>query len=234
LKWLENDVILLRENYPIMGYRVCELFPERTKASVLRKAQMLNLKVKRKLRKELMEDRVGYLDIETSQLVADFGICYSWCIKEAGKEHYEQSTITRQELLDGTLDKRVIEELVDAMRHYTLLYTYYGSRFDVPFVRTRALMHEIPFIPRGEIEHRDLYYLARRVLRVHSNRLENVCAVLGIKGKTRIEQRYWILANTGEPEAIRYIAEHNRADVTILEKVHERLAEFEAQQRRWL
>ena len=217
-----------------MGYRVCELFPERTKAAVLRKAQLMNLKVKRKLRKELIEDRVGYLDIEASQLVADFGILYSWCIKQQGTNHYDQSIITREEILNGTLDKRVVEELIDAMRKYTLLYTYYGSRFDVPFIRTRALIHEVPFIPRGEIEHRDLYYLARRVLRLHSNRLENVCSVFGIKGKTKIEQKYWILANTGNPEALKYIAEHNRADVTILEKVHEKLASFEAQQRRWL
>jgi hypothetical protein len=64
--------------------------------------------------------------------------------------------------------------------------------------------------------------------------LENVCRALGIPGKTHIEQRFWVLANTGNPDAIKYICEHNKADVEILEKAHERLAKFESIGRRWM
>lgn len=169
-----------------------------------------------------------------SQLAANFGIIYSWVIKEQGKKKYDSAVITRKEILDGTLDKRVVQDCIDAMKEYTLIYTYYGTKFDVKFIRTRALIHGLDFIPRGEVEHRDLYYLAKRVFRLHRYRLETVCDALGIVGKTHIDQRLWILANTGNPEALKYIYDHNLADVDILERAHEKMAEFETRTRRWL
>lgn len=234
MKWTKEELEKLKANYPSMGFRSCDLFPYRTPASVIRKAELLRLKVDRKIREDGKEDRIGYLDIEASQLCADFGICYSWYIKEQGTDHYDYSYVTREELLDGTLDKRVVYELIEAMNKYTLIYTYYGSRFDIPFLRTRALVHNLKFIPRGEVQHRDLYYLARRVLKLSSNRLENVCRILGIEGKTHIDQRFWVLANTGNKEAIEYICDHNKADVDILELAHLRLAEFESMGRRFM
>jgi uncharacterized protein YprB with RNaseH-like and TPR domain len=232
-KWSKKEITTLQSLYPVMGYNVCILFPKRTKAAVLRKAELLNLKVNKKL-EQLQEDRIGYLDIEASQLKANFGIMYSWYIKVQGKNEFYSAHITREELLDGTLDKRVVQELVDTLKHFTLIYTYYGSRFDIPFVRTRALIHNIEFIPRGIVQHRDLYYLARRVLCLHSKRLEVVCSAFGIKGKTHLEERFWVRANTGDPESIEYICKHNKADVVILEKAHLRLAPFESMGRRWL
>ena len=234
MKWKESEEVSLKSNYPRLGYKVCSLFPNRTSASVIRKAEIMGLKVDKKLRQSMHEDRIGYLDIEASQLKADFGICYSWYIKEQGTDNYDFSAITRAELLNGTLDKRVISELIETLDKYTVIYTYYGSRFDIPFLRTRALIHGLDFIPRGEVESRDLYYLARRCLCLSSKSLENVCRALGIPGKTHIEQRFWVLANTGNPDAIKYICEHNKADVEILEKAHERLAKFESIGRRWM
>lgn len=232
--WTEEEEKLLKENYPTMGYKVVILFPDRTKSSVLRKVDWLGLKVKKGLRKATRKDVVGYLDIEASQLDADFGIMYSYVIKYQGQNKYESGVITREEILDGSLDKRLCEQLVEDLKKFTLIYTYYGTGFDIPFIRTRCLMNNVQFVTRGEVEHRDAYYLARRCLKLHSNRLENVCAVLGIKGKTHLDGKYWILANSGNSEALKYIYDHNIADTQILEKAHERLAEFEAPKMRWI
>ena len=233
-KWTVEEENILRNNYPVMGYKILDLFPTRSKSSVLRKAAWLNLKVKKDLRKAMREDVLGYLDIEASQLNADFGIIYSWVIKYAGQNKYEHSVITRDEIIDGTLDKRVCQDLVEALKKFTCILTFYGTGFDIPFVRTRCLMNNIPFVLRGEVEHKDIYYLARRCLKLHSGRLESVCDALGIVGKTHLDGRQWILANSGNPEALEYILDHNKADTVILEKVHERLAEFEAPKMRWI
>jgi uncharacterized protein YprB with RNaseH-like and TPR domain len=233
-KWTVEEEEKLRENYPLLGYKVITLFPDRSKSSVLRKADWLSLKVRKGLRKALRTDVVGYLDIEASQLNADFGIIYSWVIKYQGQNKYEQAVITRDEIIDGTLDKRVCQELMEALKKFTLIYTFYGTGFDLPFIRTRCLMNNVSFIPRGEVEHRDAYYLARRCLKLHSGSLDSVCSALGIVGKTHLEGRFWILANSGNPDALKYILDHNRADTVILERVHERLAEFEAPKMRWV
>ena len=232
--WSIEEEKTLKEFYPTMGYHVIELFPDRTKSSVLRKVDWMSLKVTKGLRKATRKDIVGYLDIEASQLDADFGIMYSYVIKYQGQNKYEIGVVTRQEILDGILDKRVCEQLVDALKKFTLIYTYYGTGFDIPFIRTRCLMNGVKFITRGEVEHRDAYYLARRCLKLHRNSLDNVCSTLGIKGKTHLDHKFWILANSGNPEALEYILDHNKADTVILEKVHEILAEFEAPKMRWV
>lgn len=233
-KWSQQEENLLKDNYPLLGYSVCKLFPDRTKGSVLRKADWLELKVNKKARKAGKVDKIGYLDIESSQLTANFGWMYSWCLKDQDSKTVHSAAVTREEIMKGVLDKRIVQELVELMKQYTLIYTYYGTKFDIPFIRTRAIFWGIDFIPYGEVEHRDLYYLARFKLRLHSNRLECVCDLMGIKGKTHLEPKWWVLANTGNEEAIKYISDHNKWDVVILEEVHKKLGEFEAKTRRYL
>jgi uncharacterized protein YprB with RNaseH-like and TPR domain len=225
-KWSVEEENKLRENYPFLGYKVLSLFPDRSKPSVIRHADWMNLKFDKKARKESKVDKVGYLDIESTGLTGNFGWLISWCIKEQDSKKILSAHVTREEILDGTLDKRIVQELVETMKQFTLIITYYGARFDIPMVRTRAIFWEIPFIPYGEIEHKDLYFLARSRLRLHSNRLDSVCDLMGISGKTHLEPRIWVSANTGNEESIKYIVEHNRWDVIILEEVHRKLGEF--------
>ncbi len=233
-KWSIEEENLLRENYPLLGVKVLSLFPTRSKSSVLRKASWMSLKIKKGLRNAIREDISGFLDIECSQLNADFGIIYSWVIKYAGQNKYESAVITREEIMDGTLDKRVCQELIEALKKFTVIMTFYGTNFDIKFIRTRCLINNIPFVVRGDVEHKDVSYLEKRCLRLHSGRLESVCDALGVVGKTRLDGRYWILANSGNPEALKYIFEHNKADTVILEKVYEKLVEFEAPKMRWV
>ena len=233
-KWTESEEILLKDQYPLLGYKVCKLFPDRTKGSVIRKADWLNLRINKKIRKEGKVDKIGYLDIESTQLTANFGWMISWCIKEQDSPKIHTATVTREEIINGVLDKRIVQELIETMKQFTCLYGYYSNRFDFPFIRTRALFWGIDFVPYGEIEIKDLYYLAKFKLRLHSNRLECVCDLMGIKGKTHLEPKMWIMANTGNEEAIKYINDHNKWDVIILEKVHQKLGEFEAKTTRYL
>lgn len=230
--WSDDEIALLRLNYPLLGYKVCELFPSRTKSSVIRKADWLDLRVNKKIRKAAKEDRVGYFDIEASQLNANFGWMYCWSIKVKDEKTIISACVNKKEIQDGTLDKRIVSELVEALKGFTAIYTYYGTGFDFPFARTRALSHGLEFIPYGELEHHDLYYLVKSKLRLHRNRLENACELVGIKGKTHLDPEKWVLANTGNEDAIKYIFNHNVADVVILEELHKKLAPFEARNRR--
>ena len=234
MKWNEEDEELLRIAYQKFGYRVTDLFPERTNSAVLRKADRMRLKIDRVGREKYNEDRTGYLDIEASNLKANFGICFSWCIKEQGTDHMDYAVVTKEEMRDGTLDKRVVQECIDAIEKYTVIYTYYGTGFDVPFLRTRALMHGLTFPPASEILHRDMYYQVRRLLSINRKSLDVACGVLGIEGKTHINWKFWVLAMTGNEEALSYIFEHNKYDVIILEKLHERLAPWEGRGRKYI
>ncbi len=181
----------------------------------------------------IQEMKVGYLDIETTNLQADFGIILCWYIKEKDKNCYDHSIITKEEMITYKFDKRVVNDLLEAIKKYDILYVHYGSdrRFDIPFIRTRAyannLEHKLP--RRMEKYILDTYPIARNKLRLHSNRLDSIADLLGIKiQKTRLSPRIWNLARAGHSESLAYVALHCKRDVEILEKVHEKLSIVES------
>ena len=177
--------------------------------------------------KEQKKDiRIGYLDIETSNLKANYGIMLTYAIKERGTNKIYHSTITKKEIDDGTLDKRLVRECIRDMKEFDVVMGYYSTKFDIPFIRTRAMYWDIDFPMYGELQHKDVWYMVRAKMCLHSNRLEAACKHLGIAGKTHIESIHWIRALSGDKKSIDYILDHNKKDVIILEKLHDRIKEF--------
>jgi len=166
--------------------------------------------------------REAFLDIEASQLNATFGQMLSWALKPRGQPTASDVIRRRTE----KEERRILKTLLAALNDVDLIYTYYGSRFDVPFIRTRCLYHGLSFPAYLELYHRDVYYVARRCLRLHSTRLAAVAEFLGIEGKTPVDPKVWVAAGFGDQKALQYILEHNRADVEVLELVWEVLERF--------
>jgi len=160
------------------------------------------------------EIRTGVLDIECSNLKADFGIilCYSTLSLETGS--LKSRIITRKEALSKDMDKKLVRELVKDMKGFTRVITYYGTGFDLPFIRTRALIHKIPFIPYGELNHKDIYYTVKSKLATHRKSLDVACqAVLGRSNKTHFLPVIWTRALQGDQKALAYVKEHCEYDV---------------------
>jgi len=173
--------------------------------------------------------RIGYLDIETSNLWADFGIMLSWCLKEKeGEVSYD--IISTKDIHNYGNDKRIVESLIEEMKRYAIICTYNGTRFDIPFVRTRALYHQMDFLNYGDIFHWDLYYTAKSKLRMTRKSLDAVTDLLGIPGKTPVPRETWRKAQYGHKESLQYVLDHNIADVVILEELHNKLLPF----RKWI
>ena len=188
--------------------------------------------------KQIENGRVGYIDIEMTQLKADFGIMLSWAIKTKGKSEIFCDVIKKEDFrrkLDThhyIFDYRITKSLIEKMQHYEWLISYYGTAFDLPTIRTRALFWKLPYPGYGQIKHKDLYYVARNKLNLHSNRLAVVSSFLGFKEKTPLEPWIWQNAMAGDEKALQYIKTHNIKDVVVLEKVHNILEPFTSVTRR--
>jgi uncharacterized protein YprB with RNaseH-like and TPR domain len=159
-------------------------------------------------------------------LRADFAYILTYCIKVRGQDKIIKNSITREEILSGNFDKRIVGDLITDLRKFKKIYTYYGSRFDVPFTRTRALINGYEFIPFGLLLHQDLYFLAKSKFCLSRRRLDNVCDMLGIEGKTHLDGKIWMLAGIGNTEALKYILDHNEADVEILARAFEKVKNY--------
>jgi uncharacterized protein YprB with RNaseH-like and TPR domain len=169
----------------------------------------------------------GYLDIETTNLKASYGIMLCWCIYDANNDVMYEGRITAKDLGSEDLDKRITQELIDTLRKFDRVYTYYGTKFDLPFVRTRAVVHGLDFPIFQSLYHKDVYYIVRNKFCLHSNKLVVACEVLlGKSDKTRITPDYWTRALMGHEDSLNYILQHCRYDVTDLAKLHRLVEDY--------
>ena len=109
------------------------------------------------------------------------------------------------------------------MSKYKILVSYYGTGFDLKYIRSKALHYGLPFPEYGEIFHFDLYYTVKSKLCLSRNSLDAACDYLGIEGKTPIKREFWREAKYGDVESLDEVVKHNIGDVEILEQLHNKL-----------
>jgi uncharacterized protein YprB with RNaseH-like and TPR domain len=175
------------------------------------------------------QQKVGFIDVETSQLTADWGIvlCVSILPSEGDKAFLR--TVTKKELYSDSIDKALLIDTINEMRKYDRLIGYYSSnyRFDIPFLRTRAIHHNLDFPSFGEIVMEDLYPVIRYKFKLKSNRLDNACeALLGDTTKTKWLWRHWLRAVQGDKEALDYIADHCLKDTQEVRRLYQKIYKF--------
>ena len=175
--------------------------------------------------------KIGFLDIETTSLNANTpkAMILCWYIKPEGSDKFDKFCIDPADInRKDVQDKHVVQALCDVIlsHKYDILVTYYGTGFDIKFMRSRALLHGIDFPVYGETLHLDVYYATKSKLKLQSNRLAYACEYFGIKGKTPLDLSTWNDAAFGDKKALGYIYNHNKFDVVILEKLYRKLRPY--------
>jgi uncharacterized protein YprB with RNaseH-like and TPR domain len=173
-----------------------------------------------------ISEKVGHLDIESSNLKANYGIIFSYAIKDKDGNLFGRS-LTPHEIRSGIYDKTLLTECIADMRKFDLLSVFFGEYFDLPTIRTRALYYRLDFPLYKEIKIIDVWKIARKKLNLHSNRLEVICDFYGIPAKTHpMKPDIWVKALSGNQEALSFIWEHNKEDVLSLEAVYNLLINY--------
>jgi len=175
--------------------------------------------------------RIGYIDIETSNLDANYGLILTYCILDDETNEILEKKIDIKDLRNGTLDKNICKQLIKDMMQFDILKGYYSTKFDIPFIRSRSLKWKLNFPIFKAIDHKDIYYMVKRLLKLNSYRLEVVTQFLGIAGKNHVDGDSWMKAvmcdGKQQEEAIDYILDHNRRDVKILKRTDYTLMDFD-------
>ncbi len=171
---------------------------------------------------------IALLDIETTSLVADYGIVLSWAFKELGGRVISD-VIAPGELRSRTLDRRIVKSLVTRLSDYDTIVTFNGQAFDLPFVRTRAFRHGFDrLLPRQRtIKHIDVYLVSRGLLRMSHRRQENIERLLTHRStKVRLTPEAWEGLLSGKSTAYWGLLRRNISDVRTLEAIYKRLSPF--------
>lgn len=167
--------------------------------------------------------KIVSFDIETSHLEADFGRVLNFAWKEVGKPA-RLVNICDYEVFEETPwnDKPIVMDAYRALMDADVIVSFYGKLFDEPYLNARGLYHklELPMLP----PHVDLYFTARRVLKISSRGMGNVADQLRLSDrKLYVPHDVWVRATAGSARDIRALGERCKSDVRILEEAYLRL-----------
>lgn len=172
--------------------------------------------------------KFAVLDIETSNLSADFGFIVCAVVKEYNGPYKvfridDYPEWTKQKYND----KGLVRDLVKELSKYDGIITYNGKNFDIPFLRSQVIAYDLGKIK--DLFHIDVFYLTRYKLKLHNNKLNTLIQFLNTyrSGKKRIEEKtninslYYRQAITGDKRGINELVKHCVKDVLALEQCYE-------------
>lgn len=165
--------------------------------------------------------RSGYkLNIGPENIIEERKIiCVSY--KWEGKDKVE--TLVWDENQD---DKKLLKKFLKVLNKADEIVAHNGDRFDVKWLRTRCLYHNLPMFPKYQSI--DTLKSARSLFNFNSNKLDYIAKYLGVGSKTDHEGiGLWkkvILEK--DPDALNRMVEYCENDVVILEKVFEKLNSY--------
>lgn len=170
------------------------------------------------------EPKILLWDIECTHLKADFGTClcigYKWLGQK--KVHVPSIMDYKGWQKDTTNDKKLLQEFYKVASEADMWVTYYGKGFDVPYIQAKLLEHGLPYLP--PVPHVDLYFTVKSNLALSRKSLANVSTFLQLDAKkTPVAGTVWKRATTGHGPSIRYVIDHCKADVNLLEEAYYKL-----------
>lgn len=173
-----------------------------------------------------LKEKIGFYDIESSNLTASFGIVLSYCILSEDGELIKR-VITPEELRSGEFDKELLKDFCIKVRQFDRIVGWYSGKFDAPFLRTRCIYHGLDFPLFKEIKHTDAYLISKYKLKMHSNRLEAVANFFNIPAKGhRLTPEVWLKCLSGNTEALDFVLTHNIEDVETLRNVFNKIKDY--------
>ena len=159
----------------------------------------------------------GYkLQIGTENIIKERAvicICYKW--EEDKDVHYLQWDKKQ-------CDKKLLQDFIAVANTADELVGHNGDKFDLSWIRTRCLFHNIQMFPTYNTI--DTLKVARSKFRFNSNRLDYIGKFLGLGKKNHTNFDLWkdiMLKN--DKTAMNTMIDYCIQDVVLLEKVHKAL-----------
>ena len=156
----------------------------------------------------------AYLDIETT------GLSWNRCDLTVVGVALFRGAAHRVHQLVG--DRISVESMLDCLKGSDEIYTYNGSRFDLPFIQ-RKLHLDV----RTHFKHTDLMYDCWRQglkggLKAVETRLGIPRQLAGMDGFMAV-RLWWDYVNDNDAEALKTLLEYNAEDVTNLHILRDKL-----------
>lgn len=121
------------------------------------------------------------------------------------------------------MEKNRLEDLLKKLEQYHIVITWNGKSFDMPFLISRAIKHDLKAEALLSVYHIDMAEFVRNNLKLSRTDLFHVSKFLGIKKDvTTLGQdvpSLYVKAIKGDKAAIRVIKNHCKDDLNVLRLV---------------
>lgn len=143
-------------------------------------------------------------------------ICISWKYTNSDEVY----TVNWDE--ETQCDKQLLETFIPELNKADFIVAHNGDRFDLPWIKTRALYHRLPMLPKYKTV--DTLKIARADHKFPSNRLDDLGDYLGVGRKIKTDKQLWVDAVCNkDSEALSKMIEYCEQDVFLLEDVYNEL-----------
>ncbi len=116
-------------------------------------------------------------------------------------------------------DKAMLKEFGELLRDCDVAIGHNGDRFDIPWVKTRNMLHKLP--PITNLLSVDTLKLSRSNFNFNSNKLSYIADYLGLSKKGNPGgMQTWIDLMNGQKAAMARMVKYCKQDVTVLEDVY--------------
>lgn len=187
--------------------------------------------------------KIGYLDIETSGLTANFDFMISYAILvrdiDTGKTEVRGAYIkksdfdyARKEQNADKVDERILYRLMEDISDLDCLIGHWfvgKHRHDMPFIRSRCAINKISGFPKHKmVRYGDTQKWGSQIHRLSSYGLAMIGDAYGVSTKkTQIKTTHWKNACMfGLKKSVAYIYDHNVKDVILTYKIHKHMEEY--------
>jgi hypothetical protein len=146
-------------------------------------------------------------------------LCASWRWLDSAVT--ENVSLTPEEVLDGD-DSRIVEKIVELLDEADAIVAHNGLSFDHKVVQTRATANGFPKLPTVKVL--DTLLLAKRYLRLPSNRLDSIGEYFGLGRKIDTGGiKLWAGVQSGDEQAMQDMVSYCDQDVDLLHSIYLRL-----------
>ena len=100
----------------------------------------------------------------------------TWALHFPATNEVKYGLITKKEMDEGTFDRRIIRELLEELSKVDVMLTYYGTGFDVPFIRSRVMYWGLQMPTYGSIYHFYLLWIVIQTTTYYADEVESTFA----------------------------------------------------------
>jgi uncharacterized protein YprB with RNaseH-like and TPR domain len=127
-------------------------------------------------------------------------------------------------------ERELLEWLRAELKGCDCVVTWYGSKFDLPFILSRAISLRVDMRELPKMRSIDLYDWCREYLKLSSYKLEDVANFIGARREVEFRgndvHALSLLAARGNKEAMAAIMDHCKEDLILLKKIYEKLEPY--------